>query len=127
MVQLVADDGVVLAQQRLEQPAVRVEARRVQDGVLGPEKAGEAPLELLVDLLGAADEPHARHAVAPAVECLLGCRDDPGVVGEAEVVVGAEVQHLFAVRHLDGGLLRRDDDALGLEEARPTGSPPAGR
>ena len=61
-----------------------------------PRNVGEPPLELLVDLLGAADEPHARHAVAPAVERLLGRRDEPRVVGQAEVVVGAQVEHLAA-------------------------------
>jgi hypothetical protein len=67
VVQLIADDGVVLAEQRLEQARIRVEARRVQDGVVGTKKAGQPPLEFLVDLLGTADEPHAGHAVAPAV------------------------------------------------------------
>ena len=90
-------------------------------------KAGEPSLEVLVDLLGAADEPHARHAVAPAVERLLGRGDDTGVVGEAEVVVRAEIEDLAAARHLDRGLLRRDDHPLGLEEPLRRGSPPAGR
>jgi hypothetical protein len=36
-------------------------------------------------------------------------------VGEAEIVVGAEVQYLFAA-DLDLGTLRRGDDALGLVE-----------
>jgi len=75
--------GVVLAEQRLEQTPVRVEARRVQDGVLGPKKAGEPSLELFVYLLCAADETHARHAVAPAIERLLGGSNDTRVVGEA--------------------------------------------
>jgi len=39
-----------------------------------------------------------------------------GVIGKAEVVVRTEIEDLFAVRHLYGGLLRRDDDALGLEK-----------
>src|SRR5215469_5496628 len=60
MVQFVADDGVLLAEQRLEQPAVGVEAGGVQDGVLGTEKAGDALLKLLVHVLGTADEPDAR-------------------------------------------------------------------
>ncbi len=81
---------------------------------------GEPALELLVNLLGTADEAHARHAVAPSVERLLRRGDDTRVVGETEVVVRAEIEDLPAVRHLDGGLLRRDYDALGLEEARRT-------
>ena len=61
-----------------------------------PRKRGEARLQLLVHLLGAADEADRGHAEAPAVQRLLGGGDDLGVVGEAEVVVGAEVQHLAA-------------------------------
>ena len=118
VVQLVADDSVLLAEQRLEQAPVRVEARRVQDRVLRLQESREPSLELLVNLLGTADKAHARHAVAPAVECVLCCGDDTRVIGEAEVVVRAEIENLPAARHFDRGLLRRDDDALGLEEPR---------
>ena len=38
VVERVADDGVLLAEQRLEEAAVGVEARRVEDGVLGAEE-----------------------------------------------------------------------------------------
>ena len=36
-------------------------------------------------------------AVAPAVEGVAGGGHDGGVVGEAEVVVGAEVEHLLTL------------------------------
>ena len=39
VVQRVADDRVLFVEQRLEQAAVRVEARRVEDRVLGAEEA----------------------------------------------------------------------------------------
>ena len=70
-----------------------------------------------MDLLGPADEAHARHAVSPAVECLLGGGDEPRIVREAEVVVGAEVEHLAPTGHFDRGLLGGEDDPLGLVEA----------
>ena len=57
--------------------------------------------ELLVDLLRAADEADAGHAVAPAVEGLVGGGDHLGMVGQAEIVVGAEVQHRLAVGDAD--------------------------
>ncbi len=44
VVQLVAEDRVVLAEQRLEQPAVGVEARDVEDGVVLAEELGDRPL-----------------------------------------------------------------------------------
>ena len=52
VVERVRDDGVLLAEERLEQPAVGVEARRVEDRVLGAEEARDGRLELLVDRSG---------------------------------------------------------------------------
>jgi hypothetical protein len=85
------------AQQRLEQAAVGVEAGGVEDRVLGAEEGGDLRFQLLVQVLGAADEAHRGHAEAVRVERLLGGGDHGRVVGQAEVVVGAEVQHLAAV------------------------------
>src|SRR5207237_1152876 len=59
----VRDHRVALIEQRLEQAAVGVEARGVQDHVLGAEEAGELLLERLVARLRAADEAHRGHAV----------------------------------------------------------------
>ena len=69
-----------------------------------------------MDLLRAADEADAGQAVAPAVEGFLGGGDDLRMVGQAEVVVGAEVQHRPPPADADAGLLRRGDDPLALEE-----------
>ena len=117
VVQGVADDRALLVEERLEEPRVGVEARGVEDRVVHPEEAGDALLELLVDVLRAADEAHRRHAEAVVVEALLRRRDQLGVIAEAEVVVGAEVQHL-ALLHLDPGALRAEDHSLVLVEAR---------
>ncbi len=83
-------------EQRLEQAAVGVEAARIEDGVVGPQKRGERRLELLVHALRAADEAHRGHAEAVAIEAVLRRADEPRDVGEPEVVVGAEVEHLAA-------------------------------
>ena len=64
-------------------------------------------------LLRAADEAHGRQAVAPAVERLVRGRDHAGMIGQAEVVVGAQVEHARARRrsaHVRA--LRRGDHAL---------------
>ena len=75
VVQRVGDDRVLLAEQRLEQAAVGVEAGGVEDGVLHAEEARDLRLELLVHVLRAADEAHRGHAVAVAVERCLGGLD----------------------------------------------------
>ena len=78
VVEGVGDDRVLLAEQRLEEAAVGVEAGGVEDRVLGAEEARETGLELLVDVLRAADEAHRGHAEAVLVEPALGGFDDRG-------------------------------------------------
>ena len=82
-----------------------------------PKNCGDLRFQLLVQVLRAADEAHRGHAEAVRVQRLLGGGDHVRVVGQAQVVVGAEVEHLAAAFQLDLGRLRRDDDALGLEQA----------
>ena len=62
--------------------------------------------------LRAADEAHRGHAVAVAVERLLRRLDELRVVGEAEIVVGAEVDDFDARPHP----LDRDMRALGRQD-----------
>src|SRR5262249_47121930 len=97
VVQLVGEDAVLVAEDGLEEPAVGVPAGAVEDGAVLAEEGGDGGLELLVQVLGAADEADAGHAVAVALEALPGGGDDGGVVGQPEVVVGAEVEDLAAV------------------------------
>mmetsp|Transcript_78788 Transcript_78788/g.219008 ORF Transcript_78788/g.219008 Transcript_78788/m.219008 type:complete len:389 (-) Transcript_78788:393-1559(-) len=117
VVQCVADDGVLLAEQGLEQAAVGVEGRGIEDGVLAADEAGDALLQRLVQVLGAADEAHRRQAEAMSAQRLVRRLDDLRMAGQAQVVVGTEVDDLAAVGRLHHRALRRGDDALGLEEA----------
>ena len=117
VVQLVGDHGVPLVEQRLEDAAVGVEARAEQDRVLRAEERREALLQLAVERLRAADEPHRGHPVPPAVERLVRGGDHLGVVREAEVVVRAEVEQLAALLHRDVRALRRRHHELPLEQS----------
>src|SRR3546814_20799304 len=56
VVERVGDDGIVLAQQRLEQAAVGVEAGGVEDRVALAEEVGARLLQLLVQVLGRSEE-----------------------------------------------------------------------
>ena len=67
VVQLVGDDGVLGPQDGLEEAAVGVEAGGVKDGVLLANEPGDTPFQLLVDVLGAADEADGGKAEAPLV------------------------------------------------------------
>src|SRR5512143_3684966 len=117
VVELVADDGVLLPEQRLEETAVRVEAARVEDRRVGAEERGERALERRVDALRPADEAYRREAEAPPREAVARRGDEPRVVREPQVVVRAEVEHAGAALELDFGRLRARDDALSLFEA----------
>ncbi len=105
MVERVGDDRVVLAQDRLEQPAVGVEAGGVEDRVVGAEEAREGVFEVFVQGLGPADEAHRRHAIAVAIHRLGGRPPEAFVVGQAQVVVGTEVDDLGAVVEGDHRIL----------------------
>ena len=120
VVQRVADDGVFRSEQRFEQAAVGVETRGVEYRVLGPQELADTRLEFLVDGLGAANEAHRRHAVAELVKRLVRRGDDLGVVGQPEVVVGAQIQDFcrIAVRaNVYRCLLRAGDEALLLVQS----------
>src|SRR5207237_8288082 len=115
VVERVAHYSVALLEDGLEEATVGVEARGVEDGVLGAEEAGQLRFQLLVHVLRAADEAHRRHAVAVMLEPGARSGDDFRMVGEAEIVVGAEVQHLAAALDADFRSLGALDDALALE------------
>ena len=118
VVEGVGDDGVLFGEEGLEEASVGVEAGGVEDGVLGVEVFGDGALELFVEVLGAADEAHGTHAVAVGVHGGFGGGDEARIVGEAEVVVGAEVEDVaLGALHFYVGALGGCDDSLVLVEA----------
>ena len=126
MVELVGNDRVAFLEQAFEEPAVRVEARAVEDRVLGLEELGDRGLELLVDRLRAADEADGRAAEAVFVERLVRRLDDFGIVREAEIVVRAHVDDFAPVLKTDVRRLRAGDHAFflvktGFADFRETG------
>ena len=116
VVELVGDDGVLRAGEGREAGLVGVPAGGVEDGVVGLVEARDRLLELLVQHLRSADEPHRAHPGAPLLDRLDRGLTDAGVVGEPEVVVGGEHDHLAAV-HLHAmvlGAFERDLHLVGV-------------
>ena len=60
-------------------------------------EGGEPPLELQMGLHGAGDRAHRAGARPQTFRCLRRCPVQPGVRGEAQVVVGGEVDDLSPV------------------------------
>ena len=120
MVEAVRNDRVLVAHERLEHAAVGVEAGGEHDRVVLAEVSCDRLFELAVQRLGAADEPHRGHAEAERLHRLRRRGDHFGMIGEAEVIVGAEVQHLAlaGIRgDADAPALRPGQQPLALEKA----------
>ena len=115
MVEGIADDGILFGKERTKQTTIGIEAGCIENGVFCLEILRYSSLKLLVDILGAANEAHGRHAVATAIHHLLGSLDQAGVVAQAKIVVGAKVEH-FLTFHLNGSSLRTLNDAFFLVE-----------
>src|SRR5205807_6188202 len=111
MVEFVRNDGVFRAQERFEQPAVGVKARGVKNSVFGAEELAELRFQLFMDSLRAADETHARHSIAPTIERFLRRCYYRRMLGQAQIIISAQVEDRFAITDADGSALRRDDDS----------------
>ena len=114
MVEGIGDDCVLFGQQRFKETTVGIETSGIEDGILGAKEVRDDTLKLFVGVLGATDETDRCHAVSTCVHAGFGCLDELFVIGEAEVVVGAEVNHFLSAFDGDTGGLRRDDHALVL-------------
>ena len=116
MVEGVADDSVFGSEEGFEHTAVGIKACGIENGVFGLEVVADGCFELFVHVVGAANEAYARHTEAAFVHGVFGCLDETGMIAEAEVVVGTEVEHCFTA-YLNGGLLWAFNEAFFFVEA----------
>ena len=120
VVEAVGNDRVGFVEQRLEHAAIGVETGRESDRVVLAEVLGDRLLERAMERLRAADEAHRGHAEAEFVHRPPGGGDDIGVVGEAEIIVGAEIDRLArALRRgdMDASALRTGEQPLAFCQA----------
>ena len=117
VVQRIRDDRVLGAQEALEQTRVGVETTGEEDRVFHAQEIAQPLFQTLVGKLGAADEPDRRHAESVFAQRLPGGLDQPGVVGQTQIVVGAQIDAGRTTLKSDLPLLRRGDDLLLLEQA----------
>src|SRR4029079_10509534 len=116
VVQGVADDRVLFAEEHLKESAVGIEAGTVEDRILGAQERAERLLELCVEILRAADEPDGGHAVAMLLQSGGSSLSDIGIVGKSPVVIGAEIEDL-ALRYTNLAPVRTEDLPLRFIEA----------
>src|SRR5207237_9297975 len=76
VIKFVAENGVLLAQERFEQAAIGVETARIEDSIFLAEKTGDRPFELFVQLLRATNEPDGSQTVPVAAQPFLTRSDD---------------------------------------------------
>ncbi len=119
MVERVRNDRILRPQKRLEHPAIGVKGGGIEDGILTAGKGRDLGFQLFVQILRATDEAHRSNAETMAVERRLGRLDQLRPIGQAEIIVGAEIDDMAGrpVRgHVDLGELLRGDDAFALVE-----------
>ena len=97
MVEGIADDGIVFIQQGFKQAGIGIKTRAIQNGILGTEKFGNRSLQLLMQVLRAADKANRCHAEAVIPQGLYSGINNVFVIGQAQIVVGAEVKYLSLI------------------------------
>ena len=120
MVQSVGDNGIFSAEQRFKQTAVGIEARGVQDGIFHAEETGQLLLQRFVAVLRSADEADGSHTKPVAVHTRFRRVNQFRMVGQAKVVVGAEVDDAAAVADRDIRLLGGSNDTFFFEQTLDT-------
>ena len=113
MIELIRDDRVFWRQTGFEKAGIRVESGRVKDRIVEFMEIGDLSLELLMDVLRAADEPHRAHSKAMRGQSILCCLDDSWVVRETQVVISAKIEDFLTIC-LNFHILCRGYDTLCL-------------
>ncbi len=116
VVQLVREDHVFLADQSLDGSQVGGKTGLKADGGFDALEGRQAAFELAVNFHRSGDGAHCRRADPVLGNDILDGFHHPGVVGQAKIVVRAEIEHAFAVHH-QVGALGRTEGADAVEQS----------
>ena len=120
VVELVGEDEVLFAQNRAHGAGVGRKSALEDHAGFDILEAGDLFFELHVDAHGSRDGAHRSRAHAKGARGVDRCLDEPGMIGEAEIVVAGQVDDFAAVVMADRGLLvvenaKLEVGALGAE------------
>ena len=115
VVQGIGDNRIFRAEQGFKQAAVSIKAGGVENRIFHTEKIGQLLLKRFMAVLGPADKTHGGHTEAVAIHAAFRGGNQFRVVREAEIVIGAEVNHLASA---DGDirLLRRSNNPFFFKQ-----------
>jgi hypothetical protein len=116
VIERVGNHRIFGAEQGFENAAIGVKTRAEQDRVVLFEVTGDGLFELLVQLVRATDEANRGHSRAVFFQRPDARFDHFGVISEAEVVVGAQIDH-GAAADRNFALLGGSDDHFRLEKS----------
>ena len=70
-----------------------------------------------MDVLSTADKADTAHTKPMSIDSLLGSCTDSGMVGQSQIVVGAEVKNTLSTFNFNLDILRARDDSFDLVSA----------
>jgi hypothetical protein len=76
-------------------------------------------LQLFVLILCATDKSYRGHAEPIAAQTFFCCVNNPGMIGQPEIIICTEIDH-FPLRHTDISSLGSKDLSLALEQSGGT-------
>ena len=114
MVERVGDNRIFFGQQRFEESSVGIKTSGIEDGIFRAEEIGDDAFQLFVRVLRTADKTYRRHAIPARIHAGFGRLNEFFVIGKAEIIVRAEVNHLLSAFYGNAGRLRSDDHAFVL-------------
>ena len=128
VVQLIGDDRHVRTADNAEDAEIGGEARREQQGPVSALPVRDFSFQFGVHRPGARDEPRGASPGTPAFDRLMSRRPDRRMLGQSEVVIGRERDHLASVKAGDRAAAIQLPDrapAVSRDDLRSFGPRPA--
>ncbi len=115
MVQRVTENRVAVACQSRENTDVGLKSGVEDQRGFAAFEFGDTPLQLFVQRHVARDQTRRARAATVAIDRLLGCGGELGMIGETEVIVGGKIQNFAAIDRQDRSLVALNGPQRAIE------------